>query len=114
MSQQSSNGAPPQWSQDREWWWDGEKWMPAAQALAPVDSASASQQGTELDSAPGEHERSELPIDQHDLIIGDSRWDGQMWVPVAAHGGLEIATAGGEVTPRPSSVEPRFSDDRQW
>ncbi len=31
-AQQAAPTAPPQWSPDRQWWWDGTAWIPAASA----------------------------------------------------------------------------------
>jgi|SRR5579859_495090 len=29
----------PQWSNDHQWWWDGSKWLPAAEAPAPAPTS---------------------------------------------------------------------------
>lgn len=35
--------AAPQWSADRQWWWDGTKWIPASEVPQPADQPAASQ-----------------------------------------------------------------------
>ena len=41
MSQQPPGGSPAQWSADGNWWWDGNKWLPAAQAPAQQQAAQS-------------------------------------------------------------------------
>ncbi len=49
MSQQTelqSSVQRPQWSGDRRWWWDGTKWIPAAEASGPPPPSASGQLST--------------------------------------------------------------------
>lgn len=38
---EGSRSAAPQWSADRQWWWDGTTWIPASEAPSDGDSSDA-------------------------------------------------------------------------
>jgi hypothetical protein len=52
----------PQWSPDRQWWWDGKQWIPAAQAA----TAKPPEAGPPPTGPPPQKSRSRRPA----LIIG--------------------------------------------
>jgi hypothetical protein len=58
-----------QWSEDRQWWWDGQQWVPAAQAPTGPPNASQSPSGTtEPTVKPGLWQRFKaLPPNQRNL-----------------------------------------------
>ena len=113
-------GQEPQWSADKQWWWDGGKWVPAAQAAISWQPqreqdmvAARPQSGGQASNAPSQTV-SELASPDLPASVPNPTS-----MPIAN-------TSAGPTTPnwapKPASATPtesgirqtRWSDDRQW
>ncbi len=78
------NGGELTWSEDRQWWWDGEKWR-----------------DTLLDLPP-------------DAVLSEDRatwWDGETWRPVPAATGAPAGEIDASATDRPAPEPPSVGTD---